>query len=111
MTRPTNISLEGGTHLRFVWSDGHITRFSLQQFRDACPCAGCKGESDIFGDVKMPLQLPVVTPGTYELTSLQPVGNYAIAARWGDGHDTGIYSWEYLLSLEAERAADDQEAG
>jgi DUF971 family protein len=38
----------------------------------------------------------------YELKSLQPVGQYAIQATWKDGHDTGIYSFEYLLMLEDE---------
>ncbi len=91
--------------LRITWSDGHVTRFSLQVFRDECPCAGCSGESDLFGEIKMPVQLPIARPGKYELKSLTPVGNYAVAAVWGDGHDSGIYSWEYLLSMEAKQAA------
>ncbi|HEY1266366.1 MAG TPA: gamma-butyrobetaine hydroxylase-like domain-containing protein [Candidatus Binatia bacterium] len=28
-----------------------------------------------------------------------PVGNYAIMFRWGDGHETGIYTFQYLRSL------------
>jgi len=48
----------------------------------------------------MPVQLPIAVPGKYELLRLTPVGNYAVAAVWGDGHDTGIYSWDYLLGLE-----------
>jgi DUF971 family protein len=98
---PTEFKLIDKRDLRITWSDGHITHFSLQRFRDDCPCAGCQGESDIFGDVKMPFQLPIAIPGKYELKSLTPVGNYAIAAAWGDGHDSGIYSWEHLRQMEA----------
>lgn len=108
---PTEIKLSNDRVLRIVWSDGHISRYSLQYFRDRCPCAGCQGESDIFGEVRMPLQLPVTTPGKYELKHLAPVGNYAIAAVWGDGHDTGIYSWEYLRSMEEQQSGDTPTTG
>ncbi len=104
--QPTEIKLSDDRILRIVWSDGHISRFSLQYFRDQCPCAGCQGESDIFGEVRMPVQLPVTKPGKYDLKHLAPVGNYAIAAVWGDGHDTGIYSWEHLLTMEDQQGGD-----
>ncbi|MBN1448844.1 MAG: DUF971 domain-containing protein [Bacteroidetes bacterium] len=102
---PKEITLTENRELRIVWIDGHVTHFSLQYFRDQCPCAGCQGESDIFGDVRMPIQLPVTKPGKYELKKLTSVGNYAVAAVWGDGHDSGIYSWEHLLYMENRQAA------
>jgi len=103
--QPSSFKLEENRELRIAWSDGHITRFPLQIFRDECPCAECSGESDIFGEVKMPVQLPIARPGKYDLKSLTPIGNYAVAAVWGDGHDSGIYSWEYLLRMESKQAA------
>jgi DUF971 family protein len=41
-----------------------------------------------------------------ELTALEPVGNYAVQPRFSDGHDTGIFSWDYLyfLGSQARRA-------
>ncbi|MCP5266503.1 MAG: DUF971 domain-containing protein [Burkholderiaceae bacterium] len=33
------------------------------------------------------------------IDAVEPVGNYAIQPRFDDGHDTGIYAWEYLLRL------------
>ncbi|MCB2205146.1 DUF971 domain-containing protein [bacterium] len=102
---PRDIKLTQERELRITWSDGHITRFPLQVFRDECPCASCSGESDIFGEVKMPVQLPIARPGKYDLKSLTPIGNYAVAAVWGDGHDSGIYSWEYLLQMEDKQSA------
>jgi len=98
---PTEIKLTPEHELRILWTDGHIVRFSLQFLRDECPCAGCQGESGLFGVEYKPMQLPVMEPGQYELKGVEPVGNYAIALSWGDGHDTGIYSWIYLLDLEA----------
>lgn len=87
--------------LELDWSDGHHSSFPLKYFRDACPCAGCKGEV-LFGKVYKPAPLTVFQEGMYELKSLDTVGQYAIQASWKDGHDTGIYSFEYLLMLEDE---------
>jgi DUF971 family protein len=39
-----------------------------------------------------------------DLTTLEPVGNYAVQPHFSDGHDTGIYSWEYLHWLGANQA-------
>lgn len=36
-----------------------------------------------------------------EITSIEPVGNYAIKPVFSDGHDTGIFSWDYLYHLGA----------
>ncbi|KIF81977.1 gamma-butyrobetaine hydroxylase-like domain-containing protein [Noviherbaspirillum autotrophicum] len=38
------------------------------------------------------------------LTALEPVGNYAIQPHFSDGHNTGIYTWDYLHSLGAHQA-------
>jgi len=39
------------------------------------------------------------------LSALEPVGNYAVQPHFSDGHDTGMYSWEYLYWLGANQAA------
>jgi DUF971 family protein len=33
------------------------------------------------------------------LTALEPIGNYAVQPTFSDGHDTGIFSWDYLFFL------------
>ncbi|MEN9587603.1 MAG: hypothetical protein RIT15_1178, partial [Pseudomonadota bacterium] len=38
------------------------------------------------------------------LTSLEPVGNYAVQPAFSDGHDSGIFSWEYLYFLGSQEA-------
>lgn len=101
LLHPTGFKLIDGRDLRITWSDGHIVHVPIQRFRDECPCASCQGESDIFGTIRMPMQLQIAVPGKYELKSLTPLGNYAVAALWGDGHDSGIYSWDYLRAMEA----------
>jgi DUF971 family protein len=100
--RPVKLSLNKELRtLELEWTDGHHSSIPLKFLRDACPCAACKGEV-LFGKVYKPAPLAVFQEGMYELKNLQTVGQYAIQATWKDGHDTGIYSFEYLLMLEAE---------
>ncbi len=98
--RPTQIKQDSTKkELRIIWDDGHISVLSIKLLRDECPCAGCKGEV-LFGKVYKPSTISVYQEGMYKIESLTSVGQYAIQIRWKDGHDTGIYSWDYLQGLE-----------
>jgi DUF971 family protein len=50
--------------------------------------------------------IPVDNP---QLESISSVGNYAISPRWADGHETGIYTFEYLRTLSEQYATLSQE--
>lgn len=92
-----HISLADPSTLLIRWDDGHESRLPLKSLRDACPCAGCKGETVLmktYAPVDRPTQ-----PGAYELRGAQPVGSYALQFTWGDSHATGIYTWQTLRSL------------
>ncbi|HYM20106.1 MAG TPA: DUF971 domain-containing protein [Candidatus Kapabacteria bacterium] len=98
--RPTQIKRDNERNaLVITWDDGHTSFFPITFLRDECPCAGCKGET-ILG-THYPAPLKIFKEGMYKLARLETVGQYAVQAYWKDGHDTGIYSWEYLLMLEA----------
>jgi DUF971 family protein len=84
--------------LMVLWDDRHVSHYPLDYFRQECPCAMCKGET-IFGTHYPPPKLPMFVPGMNELTSLTPTGGYGVQATWKDGHNTGIYSWDYLRSI------------
>ncbi len=96
--KPTKIKKEPDDIISVVWDDSVETKFSIRTLRDECPCAGCKGETVLFKSY-IPEDADTTIPGRYELKSILPVGNYAIQISWGDGHDTGIYSFEYLRNL------------
>ncbi len=38
-----------------------------------------------------------------QLSALDPVGNYAVQPRFSDGHDTGLFTWEYLYFLGSQQ--------
>jgi DUF971 family protein len=48
-----------------------------------------------------------IVPGKrrVKIESLEPVGNYATRIRFDDGHDTGLYSWDYLYRLGQEQGS------
>ncbi len=92
--RPKEIQQIGG-ELAVKWEDESETFVSLEKLRRHCPCAGCKGEVDIMGNVYKGPDRPL-TPEAFRLVRVATVGGYAVQPVWGDGHSTGLYSFEYL---------------
>ena len=98
--KPKQIKILDKDKLALLWNDGSQFVISLKYLRDECPCAGCKGETILFKTYKPP-KPAIFSPEMYKIKSIDVVGEYAIQIGWKDGHNTGIYSWEYLKILEA----------
>ena len=103
--KPTNITLhKKRAELSVEWNDGLVSRYPLSQLREACPCVQCRGGHDNMGMAYAPDDLLALKPArSYAITGLNAVGNYAIQPSWDDGHNTGIYTWEYLRHLSPQR--------
>ena len=89
----------GPPAIEIDWSDGRSTRYSARMLREACPCATCREKRSSPGPVAL---LPVLRPEDVvplAVTGMKPVGQYAYAIAFTDGHDTGIYTLEYLRDL------------
>ena len=95
---PTSIRRTPERTLQLKWESGEECALPLIALREECPCAHCKGET-ILGKTYMPVKLPMFVEGMNDLIAIEQVGSYAVRLRWGDGHDTGIYTWEYLRML------------
>lgn len=95
--KPANLQILG-TELAIAWEDKSETYIALEKLRRACPCAYCSGETDVLGNVARGSQIPL-QPAAFELRTLENVGTYAIRPSWGDGHSSGIYSFELLKKL------------
>lgn len=80
------------------WSNGEGGMVPLKKLRDHCPCAGCVGETDVFGNVYHGLQKKK-TADSYRLVALERVGYYGLRPTWGDGHDSGIFTGDLLKTL------------
>lgn len=94
------VPIEEDSLLRILWDDDYLSDYPFVYLRGWCPCAACQGHGAERHFIK--IEAP-------RLTSLSMVGNYALNPRWDDGHETGIYSFEYLrdlsVQLESENAA------
>jgi DUF971 family protein len=89
--KPTRVKApHGARSLEITWADEHTSVFPHELLRGYCPCATCQGHS---GTIKF------VTAQNLEIVSLEQVGNYAMSFAWGDGHDSGIYTFRYLRHL------------
>ncbi len=94
---PESIALQQRRLLVIRWSDGQEMRYPAGLLRRECPCAHCLEKRE-----PPPGQLPILQPeeaGPVEISSVQPVGNYAYNIQFSDGHTTGIYTLEYLRRL------------
>jgi len=92
--RATNITPFPNGELGIVWDDGHESYYPGHFLRCACACASCVDE--------MSGQKILEDGGVSEdvrILEIHTVGNYAIAIKWSDGHDTGIYAFERLRRL------------
>jgi DUF971 family protein len=86
-----------GDRLVIDWSDGMRCSYTWPHLRKNCPCAGCREEREQPPDpfrILKPEQLKPLAP-----VSMAPMGRYAYKITWSDGHDTGIFTLEYLREL------------
>ncbi len=95
---PTPVSLRGDAEvLTIQWDDGVTHRLSWRQLREACPCATCKVKREQPPPMFQVLQPEETLP--LRCSKMQALGNYAYHIDFSDGHNTGIYSLEFLRKL------------
>lgn len=83
--------------LLIEWSDGAAHRMTWRMLRDRCPCATCRETHEQPKPMLPVLGLEETRP--IRATSVRPVGNYAYAIHFSDGHGSGIYTLESLRQL------------
>ena len=90
---PTEVKLRKRSNtLELIYSDGNYLEFSSEFLRVHSPSAEVRGHrkgQEVLQTGKL----------NVKLKSVAPVGNYALKLEFDDGHNTGIFSWDYLVSL------------
>ena len=89
-----------GNELAIVWDDGTEDYFPLEKLRRNCPCAMCKGEKDLLGNLYKGPDRPL-TPFSFQVITHRRIGGYALQIDWADKHNDGIYSWDGLREIAA----------
>jgi Uncharacterized protein conserved in bacteria len=86
-----------GEELAIRWNDARESYIELERLRRCCPCAQCAGEKGILGEVyRSDTRL---SAESFRLLKCAIVGGYAIQPEWVDRHNSGIYSFDYLRSI------------
>jgi DUF971 family protein len=94
---PQSITVHSQSRVLEVgFSDGAHFRIPFELMRVYSPSAEVQGH----GPGQEVLQTGKRDVG---LDALDPVGNYAVQPRFSDGHDTGIFSWDYLYFLGSQQ--------
>ena len=91
--QPLKIYKSADRELTVEWDDRHFGMHKYETLRELCPCAFCKYERE------KEKQNQKKDNKDYNIVNIEQVGSYAIKITWADGHDTGIYSFEYLRSI------------
>ena len=94
---PLDITVHSASKvLEIAFSDGQTFRIPFELMRVYSPSAEVQGHGP--GQETLQTGKCDVT-----LTALEPVGNYAVQPTFSDGHNTGLYTWEYLYFLGAQQ--------
>jgi DUF971 family protein len=94
---PTDITVHQQSRvLEIAFSDGACFRIPFELMRVYSPSAEVMGH----GPGQEVLQTGKREVG---ISALEPVGHYAIRPQFSDGHDSGLFSWDYLYQLGAEQ--------
>ena len=94
---PVSVTLHQQSRvLEIGFSDGREFRIPFELLRVCSPSAEVQGH----GPGQEVLQ---TGKRMVDISGLEPVGNYALQPTFSDGHDTGIYSWDYLYFLGAQQ--------
>ena len=104
--RPIHLDLKRDRGLTVHWSDGRISFYPIAYLRKWSPSAEVRQLREELAKNLLAV-LPSSAVHTEPLTAvnLELVGNYAVRIIFSDGHDTGIYSWEYLREIDPSRNA------
>jgi DUF971 family protein len=96
---PTDLKLRDGGHtLAVIFDDGTSYDLAAEYLRVESPSAEVKGHGP--GQ-----EITVAGKRQVRILTLAPVGNYAVRIGFDDGHSSGLYTWDYLMTLGREHAA------
>ena len=100
--RPRSIKLDKQRQILVVdWHDGSSAEYSWNSLRDACPCAQCRNEYSAENTSTTDMVFNLNPVKSFSLDLVELAGNYALKLYWSDGHNSGIYGWEYLKTIDS----------
>jgi DUF971 family protein len=105
---PTALDLKKDKGLTIAWNDGVSSYYSIAYLRKFSPSADMRVLREEMATNPLTILPSTQTHGPLTALGAELVGNYALRIRFSDGHDTGIYTWEYLREIDPARKAASQ---
>jgi DUF971 family protein len=96
---PTELRLhQQSRRLEVCFADGQVFQLPCEYLRVYSPSAAVRGHSP---------DQAILQTGKEEvtITAIEPIGQYAVKLIFSDGHDSGLYSWDYLYELGKHQVA------
>ncbi len=103
--RPVHLDLDRKRGLTVEWRDGTRSFFPIGHLRRMSPSAEARALREEMARNPLTVLPASAATATGPLTAVdaEMIGNYAVRIRFSDGHDTGLYSWAYLRSIDPGR--------
>lgn len=98
--QPTDLDLDREKGLFVTWSDGARSFYPLAYLRRMSPSADMRQLREEMQTNPLVVLPDTPSDGPLRAVDAQLVGRYALRITFSDGHRTGIYSWDYLRSID-----------
>jgi DUF971 family protein len=98
---PAHLDLDRERGLTIRWRSGRESFYPVEHLRRLSPSAEARSLREALA--KNPLTVLPSRPalqGPLTATNAEFVGNYALRIHFSDGHSTGLFTWEYLKSID-----------
>lgn len=108
MDAPKHMDLKKDRGLTIEWADGSTSYYTIAYLRLHSPSADSRQQREQTETnplAVLPASAAAHT-GPLVATHAELVGNYAIRIHFSDGHDTGIYTWDYLRQIDPAKAGE-----
>ena len=100
--QPVNIEVDRKKgEVRITWADDYQSIYPLTYLRKICPCAVCNEQRNNQDPLRVLKPDQAIATGelTPDRQPVELVGNYALQFFWKDGHQTGIYTFDFLRRM------------
>lgn len=101
MQPPAKLDLKKDRGLAVEWADGTASYYTIAYLRRMSPSAEQRElRKEMTRNPLTVLPSSMANAGEIRATGAELVGNYALRIEFSDGHRTGLFSWEYLRSID-----------
>ena len=97
---PRHLDVDRERGLTITWQDETVSFYPVDYLRRMSPSADQRALRDEMEKNPLAVLPSSGSNGPMSVTDAQMVGNYALRLTFSDGHDTGIYTWSYLRSID-----------